>query len=554
MSHVRGSAGHAVGVLVLLAAAGCADPKETATGADTARQDTGRYVPPPPPPPDSDSPTGETADTASDNEETGDTDTDPTPPVGIACVQPPVFGPPVRALPQTLPVPTWEVTGADSIFSSPRVEDLDGDGELEIVIGHGTEYTGSSKNTTGYTTARSAVTGATLWTAEAHDEVVGSAAFTDVDLDGVTDVIIGGRQAELRALSGIDGTPLWVFPGTRKEGWLNFYTAQLIPDLDGDSIDDLVVANGGDTTVAPYEPRPEGHLAVLSGATGGVLGVAPTPDRMETYMSPAVVQWVEEGPLEVVFGTGGETWGGAVWRTPLQSILDGDIDDAVPLLESPDRGAVAPPTLADLNGDCVPDTIAVTYAGLVAAIDGATDVILWQHHTENGESWGEPALGFFTGDGVPDVAVSFSIGVWPFYVASRHLVIDGASGDILWEDDFSTMSSGGHVTADLDGDGLDELFIQTFDDLTYSTLHLVQPLAGNVTVLGETVPEVAIPTLWLGDLDADDQLDLLQATSSVGEESTWTMKRYELGVPVPEPLTWSGYLGPDRTAALPAAK
>jgi hypothetical protein len=50
----------------------------------------------------------------------------------------------------------------------------------------------------------------------------------------------------------------------RKKGWFNFYNPQIIPDQNGDGVEDILVSNGGDILVAPYDPkRPRGTCLLL---------------------------------------------------------------------------------------------------------------------------------------------------------------------------------------------------------------------------------------------------------------------------------------------------
>lgn len=105
-------------------------------------------------------------------------------------------------------------------------------------------------------------TGKLLWHAPGRNQFYGSATFLDINRDGTPDVIIGGRSAELQALDGKTGRKLWEFfatterMGHKKAGWFNFSNAQLIPDQDGDGLDDLLIANGGDATIGDVLPPP----------------------------------------------------------------------------------------------------------------------------------------------------------------------------------------------------------------------------------------------------------------------------------------------------------
>ncbi len=154
--------------------------------------------------------------------------------------------------------------------SSPRAVNLNNDGVKDLVIGC------AKKEFQALDSGIIAVDGATgkmLWNASARDQVFGSASFLDVNHDSVPDVIIGGRAAELKALNGKNGKVLWAFfpkgnsMEPRKKGWFNFYNPQIIPDQNNDGLEDILVSNGGDILVAPYDPhRPAGTILVISGS------------------------------------------------------------------------------------------------------------------------------------------------------------------------------------------------------------------------------------------------------------------------------------------------
>ena len=64
---------------------------------------------------------------------------------------------------------------------------------------------------------------------------------------------------------------------------------------------------------------------MFSGKTGKVIKWVGVPDNKESYYSP---QWyiLPDGVEMVLFGTGGETHGGSLWRITLEDLINGDID------------------------------------------------------------------------------------------------------------------------------------------------------------------------------------------------------------------------------------
>jgi len=196
--------------------------------------------------------------------------------------------------------------------SSPRAVDLNGDGVLDIVMGAG-------KNE--FQTCRQGIiamdgkTGNLLWTQESLDQVYGSATFCDVTGDGIKDVFIGGRSPHLKALNGKDGHLIWEYHHEQyagdsilKNARFNFGNSVLVPDQNGDGIEDLLIINGGNAAAAPNteKDRYPGVLLLFDARTGNILAADTMPDGKETYMSPVCFAQ-PDGRRTIVIGTGGET-------------------------------------------------------------------------------------------------------------------------------------------------------------------------------------------------------------------------------------------------------
>src|SRR5688572_261802 len=266
------------------------------------------------------------------------------------------------------PTPVWTHASPQSIFYAPRVVDLDDDGNLEVLLAGGNEMPAF-----GEVMALDAKTGAVLWFANADTELYSSPVVLDVTGDGVKDVFVGGRRAAFIAVDGATGDVLWRFEDDRTPdddffSFYNFYTPVLIPDQTGDGLPDLLVANGGGDGIPPREPRPPGHLAVLSSADGSIVAYAVMPDKHETYMSAIVLPDDGAASPTILFGTGGETWAGALWEAPLSAVMAGDVSGARALVSGSGKGMIAPPALADVDGDGRLDIIVATFDGRLIAL------------------------------------------------------------------------------------------------------------------------------------------------------------------------------------------
>jgi len=442
-------------------------------------------------------------------------------------------------------------------LSSPHAADLNNDGVLDLVTGGGEEGFYRTKSITAFDGA----TGNILWHVAARNRIYGSAQFMDITADNQPDVFIGGGSAEFMAINGASGEIIWeFFPqgdtiAPEDFGWYNFYTPQFIPDEDGDGLQDILVSNGGNPAALPIDTinRPPGNLLVLSSATGSLLAMAEVPDGKETYMSALVYDYGNDGILDVLYGTGGETMHGSLWRTTLPDVLSGDISNSVKLIDGGPKGFIPPPSLADVTGDGEPDIIAPAYGNKLTALNGVNNEVLWQINLPGTETVCTPAIGRFTDDYVPDVFTIQGIGISPTFFNYIILMINGATGQIMVQDTVPGWSLISPLAVDDDADGFDEAIMVTnqpfvppgpyrhrllrydFNDPGVSTL--IDLTAG--TVLGSTP--------WLGDLDADGQLDLVYLHNAdsnfISVNTGFVMRRYSLTTETPEEVAWGAYMG-----------
>ena len=450
---------------------------------------------------------------------------------------------------------SWQAF-VDSIptLSSPRTCDLNNDGVQDIVIGGGTDGFASNHGIM----ALNGVDGSLLWNRASRNEVFGSAIFQDITNDGIKDVFITGRQAQLLAINGANGQLLWdYFPygiNPADSGLYNFYNPQFIPDVNNDGFKEILVANGGDHAAPDWDTdRPPGHLMVINSLTGSLIAKAVVPDSAETYCSPLVADIQGNGIPWVLFGTGGENLGGAFWACPLNNLIQfNSLANSIQLDSDPNKGFIAPAALAQ-NGTLGFDIIIQGFNGKISKIKGASLGLSWQFQLPSTESSAEPVLGNFVGgDNIPDVLAILFKGISPSYTDFYQVMIDGRTGQLAFKDSIGTLNYASANALDFDNDGRDEGLISVTYSENGSFKHRLQKIdfADNtITQIGTTKSGVNLgSTPLLTDLDNDNQLDLIyvvkkDSLNPIGWKGIY-INRDELNVAIPNSgIAWGSYLG-----------
>ena len=393
---------------------------------------------------------------------------------------------------------------------SPTYCDLDGDGQVEAIVAVGSGAAPMPADPA-YVEAVDPRTGNRLWRAAQGDSGFAAPLCRDVDHDGTLDVLTAGRFGDVRALSGLDGSVLWSL-NTLNPGEIDADANTYAPVSAPERPEVVFVSTGGGVEPADGPRNPGAVLAI--DLDGNVLARWDEPAQAEIYSTPAVKAfgWHNRNILLVV-GSGGETLPGSlhflVYNTRFKVFI--------PYAEVPSScetgGFVASPVLGDITGDpyAIPEVVAADMCGSVAAFDVLGREI-WRRATTWPFVIANPLLTDLDSDGVLDVAVA-SIAINPSLPETFPLIdaaletFKGTNGDTLWFSPLKLPPFATPAAADVDADGVEDIWVATQHFFLPSELTIYSGADGSELVAYGTVSWAGSPVLE--DADGDGSIDAL---------------------------------------------
>ena len=130
----------------------------------------------------------------------------------------------------------WNYTAGYSVSSSPAIADIDGDGELEIIVGSYCYDTKTNLSTYGMLYVFDSK-GEVEWSYQTDGAIVSSPAIADIDGDGKMEVIVGSNDGRLYVLNS-KGEVEWSY---QTDGAI--VSSPAIADIDGDGNLEIAVGS-----------------------------------------------------------------------------------------------------------------------------------------------------------------------------------------------------------------------------------------------------------------------------------------------------------------------
>ncbi len=309
----------------------------------------------------------------------------------------------------------------------------------------------------------------------------------DVNGDGHQDVIAVSENDTLYCLSGIDGVPIWKFVSAScylERGLIS------VPDLNGDSIPDVVLATIWGTR----------SVFALSGANGDTIWQYDTHEYGSggwVYEVAPMTDIDGDNIIDILASTGADpnraylfsgATGVKIWETNLGYAVFGIRE------------------IGDLNGDSIPDVAIGTGDGSsstynVFALDGFSGSQIWKKRL-TGAGWTVLTIGDLNSDNIPDVISGNSAGVIT--------AISGADSITLW-----TMNTGGNIVDlnvlyDVNENGFNELLPS---GTTMNSFYCIDTdgITGNI-LWSTPAPDQVFASVRIPDINGDGKDDVACGT------------------------------------------
>ncbi len=389
-------------------------------------------------------------------------------------------------------------------FATPSFTDLDNDGLLDLIVGGQSgflyHYEQDSVNSQNFT----------LLTNRFNDidvEYDSAPSFVDLDGDDLLDMIVGERHGNLRhyAQDSIGSEFFTIVEDTLSNIVVGHRPRPAFTDLDNDNLLDLII---GDMS---------GYIRHYEQDAAGSTTFNLITDRLGTeiihvgrYSAPTIVDLQGNGALDLIIGN----YDGYVLH--YESTVPGSdftFQSGLSLGDFIDVGTKSVPAIADLNHDGKLEIIVGEEGGTLNQFNQSAPGSSTFHWYSDyfSDDWGNcsaPCLTDLDNDGFYDMIIGYDSGFLHHYEQNE------VGAFVYQPDSFNGIDFGSHIipaVIDLDGDGLLDMILGESGGML---LHYEQDTSGSVdfTLVSENFNGIHVNNNagpCFTDLDDDGRLDLL---------------------------------------------
>jgi hypothetical protein len=398
------------------------------------------------------------------------------------------------------------------VGNDPVVADVDADGDPDVILGAGSGDTVFFENTA---TAAEPAFAAPLTNAFGLAGVGGYAApdFGDLDGDGDLDALIGNAEGDsvLFENTGTSGAPAFAAPLTNPFGLtgVTAYSSPDLADIDGDGDLDLFVGEAAGNVLL-FENTGTVNVAAFADPLENPFGLVLT-GYGRYYASPDLADVDGDGDLDAFVGhSGGNT---SFLRNTGTASTPAFVQSAISSVGIYTAGSYAAPELGDLDGDGNLDALIGSLDGDVFFYRGTPVQPAFRLLPSSGLSGREPAFVDIDADGDLDAFFGQSNGSTRLHVNTRTASVPAFAAPST--NPFGLASVGGDAApafGDTDGDGDLDAFVGNRDGNTVffeNTGTAAAPAFGSAQTNPFGLADVgANATPDFGDVDGDGDLDL----------------------------------------------